>query len=312
MLNNDTLGSPSTPHRTSTLTTWLLLSLLLHVLLMFMINRVNFQAAHRAATVILQELPAAPTAPVKPVAQSSLIEEMPLMVRMDHNQTLGNGSGVDKTATAFAPTPDQTVHEQPSDYTKQTDPAPPTQTTPEPSTPEPETVSLTSPTFIASDQEQKQEHAAPLPPPPTPKHNGPSLASLAQGYLNYMKSEHNQGEIDLEKPDLRYVSYCNAVAHYLSMSCAAYHGPLVLEHNLDTYTEIHIALDASGNVLNCSVSPSTGIDAADQALLTIIKRAAPFPPIPAHFNRKSFAFKTTIKVSLKRGNNDSLAMSWHG
>lgn len=58
---------------------------------------------------------------------------------------------------------------------------------------------------------------------------------------------------------------------------------------------VHFVISANGSVTSASLGQSSGSPAFDQAALSMVRRASPFPPIPAGLGRSSLPFNAPIR-----------------
>ena len=57
---------------------------------------------------------------------------------------------------------------------------------------------------------------------------------------------------------------------------------------------VAFAVGSSGNVRSARVSRSSGVSSVDEAALQAIRKAAPFPPIPAEAGRSTWEFSIPL------------------
>ena len=62
---------------------------------------------------------------------------------------------------------------------------------------------------------------------------------------------------------------------------------------------VRFTLGAGGNVVSVSLASSSGQGMLDQAALAMVRRAAPFPPIPPSLGRGSMTFAAPIRFNLR-------------
>ncbi len=62
---------------------------------------------------------------------------------------------------------------------------------------------------------------------------------------------------------------------------------------------VRFTLGASGNVVAVSLAGSSGTGVLDQAALAMVRRASPFPPIPASLGRGSMTFAAPVRFNLR-------------
>jgi protein TonB len=62
---------------------------------------------------------------------------------------------------------------------------------------------------------------------------------------------------------------------------------------------VRFTLGASGNVISVSLAGSSGAGVLDQAAIAMVRRASPFPPIPASLARGSMTFAAPVRFNLR-------------
>lgn len=62
---------------------------------------------------------------------------------------------------------------------------------------------------------------------------------------------------------------------------------------------VRFTLGAAGNVVAVSLAASSGAGVLDQAALAMVRRASPFPPIPASLGRASMTFAAPVRFNLR-------------
>ncbi|MBK8009396.1 MAG: energy transducer TonB [Rhizobiales bacterium] len=62
---------------------------------------------------------------------------------------------------------------------------------------------------------------------------------------------------------------------------------------------VRFTLAASGNVISVSLAGSSGTGVLDQAAIAMVRRASPFPPIPASLGRGNMTFAAPVRFNLR-------------
>jgi protein TonB len=60
---------------------------------------------------------------------------------------------------------------------------------------------------------------------------------------------------------------------------------------------VRLTIGGSGAISGLSVARSSGIPELDQAVVDGVRRAAPFPPLPAEWGKPSWSFTQEVQVT---------------
>jgi TonB family protein len=135
-----------------------------------------------------------------------------------------------------------------------------------------------------------------------PKKN---IIAMTKGFIENLK---NKGEDALEKrgddskipsfEELKYLSYEQRVSWQLQSSWKRNYASK--SNVIEGKVGIEFSIDKGGNFLSMKLLQSSGYSDLDSVVMDNIKLAAPFPPLPNHFNVEMYTTRRMIYVSAYR------------
>ncbi|MGE0207146.1 MAG: TonB C-terminal domain-containing protein [Candidatus Babeliales bacterium] len=131
-----------------------------------------------------------------------------------------------------------------------------------------------------------------------------TLADLAEGFINTL----NRGGKDWldrdgdpnKRPDLeemKYLSYTRKVIWYMQNEWRATQSKLKIDLLQNYILSVVITFLKDGSVGNIKVVNASGNQALDDFLIRGIRKASPYPKLPAHFNSDTFDLPLNIHSS---------------
>ncbi|MFH0898725.1 MAG: energy transducer TonB [bacterium] len=96
--------------------------------------------------------------------------------------------------------------------------------------------------------------------------------------------------------ELKYLSYEQHINWQLQAAWKRHYAHQSYIHPLEGQAIISFIIDAQGNVSKLELLQSSGIQKLDDIILENTRRAAPFPPLPKHFNTSSYPTGRIIHV----------------
>lgn len=132
-----------------------------------------------------------------------------------------------------------------------------------------------------------------------------NIIALTKGFLENLKDEGNdllerKGD-DSKRPsfeEYKYLSYEARINWHLQAAWKRSHG--TQEKFISGKAVIDLIIDQNGNLLNVTLLQSSGSQKLDGMIIENTKQAAPFPPLPKHFNTTTYKTERIIHVSAHR------------
>jgi len=137
-----------------------------------------------------------------------------------------------------------------------------------------------------------------------PKRN---LIALTKGYIEKLDGEDGTDLVDRDgDPNLRpsleeykYLMYESKLSWCIQAAWKQnFHYKPTKQYEGDAVVEF--SLDHHGNLIHCNLLQSTGHKELDEMILKNMKFASPYPPIPKHFNTKTYTTGRHITVRTDR------------
>jgi outer membrane biosynthesis protein TonB len=133
-----------------------------------------------------------------------------------------------------------------------------------------------------------------------------SLASMARGFLEHM---HHQGNDAINSAgsrmpdfsDMQYVSYLQRIGRNIQESIRRNNRVFNLPHDVNGITTVQFGIGSNGNIVDIHLDNPTGVSDLDSFFKAAILDAAPFPPLPKHFNQTIFARKISFYITMPAG-----------
>ncbi|MBF0447697.1 MAG: TonB family protein [Magnetococcales bacterium] len=131
-------------------------------------------------------------------------------------------------------------------------------------------------------------------------HFAAHLSTFSQKNLDLVKKDGKTGReetVDLNSKKIKYSSYFGKIKARIKTGWI--YPNIALQKKLEGIVLISFSIDGPGNLLNRTVLSSSGKRILDDAALTAIARAAPFPPIPRGWQLERLNMTTAFEYRLK-------------
>ncbi len=143
--------------------------------------------------------------------------------------------------------------------------------------------------------------------PKPPKRKKRNILAMTKGYLENLKDEgedwlERKGD-DSKRPsfeELKYLSYEQRINWQLQASWKRNFSRSAHYHLAEGKAVIDFTIDANGKLSHVKLLQSSGNQELDDVILKNLKLAAPFPPLPKHFNKKEYSSGRIIHVQASR------------
>jgi len=153
---------------------------------------------------------------------------------------------------------------------------------------------------LAQMQQQKQAEEK-LQQEPKKKRN---ILAMTKGFLENLKDKgedwlERKGD-DNKRPnfeELKFLSYESRINWQLTAAWKRYLRRRANMVRHEGRAVIDFELDQHGNVTSLHLLESTGSTELDDLVLETVRKAAPFPPLPKHFDKTTYATGRIIRVS---------------
>jgi TonB family protein len=134
-----------------------------------------------------------------------------------------------------------------------------------------------------------------------------NIIAMTKGFLDNIKDEGNdwlerKGD-DNKMPsfeELKFTSYEERVNWCLQASWKRNFAHLMNHSNLQGKAVIDFAIDETGKIVSSKLLQSSGHRELDDMIIKNLAFAAPFPPLPKHFNMKTYSTGRIIHVYSNR------------
>lgn len=134
------------------------------------------------------------------------------------------------------------------------------------------------------------------------------LQKIGKGFLEHIKDHGGDDAMDIEgsnRPaslrDVKYISYLQKVYWALQNAFKSDRSTVTLTYDERIVSTIKMVIDQAGEIVDLKVANPPVNRSVDQLIRTIMYRAAPFPPMPKHFDRKTFTHSLRLEIKLPRG-----------
>jgi len=146
------------------------------------------------------------------------------------------------------------------------------------------------PEIVRSEPAVKAASVAPRPAAPSsaasPAARGPSKAKAGAGG----KAGNVQGKASLSTYQSRLVAHLRRFRAYPSAA---------RNKRIEGVARVSITIERSGRVTAASLVGSAGHSVLDRAAIAMVRRASPFPPIPAGLGRSQITIRAPIRFDIR-------------
>ena len=159
---------------------------------------------------------------------------------------------------------------------------------------------------LASLEKQKKELKKQIKRRQPKKKKKRNIIAMTRGFIENIKHKGNdwlerKGD-DNKRPsfeELKYLSYEQRINWQLQSSWKRHFARGANAKLLQGKAIIDFTLDAHGNIIKLQLLQSSGHKELDDVILESTKRAAPFPPLPKHFNSPTYSTGRIIHVQAR-------------
>lgn len=142
---------------------------------------------------------------------------------------------------------------------------------------------------------------------PLPKKRKANIIAMTKGFIENLTDEGTdwlkRAGDDSKRPtfeEMKYFSYEQRINWQLQASWKRNFDRGYAAHVPEGKALVKFCIDEQGNVTECMLVQSSGITILDSMILQNVKAAAPFPPLPKHFDTKLYKTGRIIHVTTNR------------
>ncbi len=133
-----------------------------------------------------------------------------------------------------------------------------------------------------------------------------TLAALAKGFLEHAKQQgaDSVNAAGNRKPnfgDIQYISYLQKLSRSVQSSIRRNNRIFNLPYSVQNITTVQFAINRAGNIVDLNLKNPTGVHDLDSFFTSCVTDAAPFPPLPDHFQQDVFIRGITFYINMPAG-----------